>query len=140
MSYTVNTDKACLDRALVHSFISESYWGQGRSREVMDAAIDGSLCFGVYAGEVQVGFARVITDYATSAFLADVFIHEAHRGQGLSTLLLETILRDERLKSCAWTLRTRDAHDLYEKFGFERATSLERLMHRAPVQRLPLER
>lgn len=139
MTYTVSTDKTKLERGLIHAFLTTSYWAEGRSRALVDAAIDGSLCFGVDAGDEQVGFARVVTDYATSAYLADVFIVEAHRGHGLSKRLLREVFGCPDLQTCAWTLFTRDAHGLYEQFGFERSRNPERLMRREPVTtaRLP---
>lgn len=134
MTYAVSTDKTLLDGALIHSFLTTSYWAEGRSLETVDASIDGSLCFGVYADDEQVGFARVVTDYATVALLADVFIVEAHRGRGLSKLLLRDVLDHPGLRTCAWTLFTKDAHDLYAQFGFERSRNPERLMRRKPVE------
>lgn len=138
MTYTVSTDKTKLDRALVHRFLTTSYWAEGRSRELVEASIEGSLCFGVYAGDEQVGFARVITDYATFAYLADVFVLESHRGEGLSQRLLRAVLAHPELQTCSWTLFTKDAHGLYERFGFERPENLERLMRRKPVGTVPL--
>ena len=138
VTYTVSTDKTKLDRALVHRFLTTSYWAEGRSRELVDASVEGSLCFGVYAGDEQVGFARVVTDYATSAYLADVFIPEPHRGKGLSGRLLRAVLEHPELQTCSWTLFTRDAHGLYERFGFECPAELERLMRRKPVSTKPL--
>jgi len=139
MSYTVSTEKTRLDRALIHRFLTSSYWAEGRTREVVDASIEGSLCFGVYQGEAQIGFARVITDYATFAYLADVFVLEIHRGKGLARRLVDTVLRHPALQTCSWTLFTKDAHGLYEPFGFERAANPERLMRRRSVKASPLE-
>lgn len=138
MSYTVSTDKTKLDITLVHSVLSASYWAEGRSRETVEAAIQGSLCFGVYCGEEQVGFARAITDYATFAYLADVFVVEAHRGRGLGKRLVETVLRHPELQACSWASFTRDAHALYAPFGFERPTEPERLMRRKSISVRPL--
>lgn len=142
MSYTVSTEKTRLDRALIHRFLTSSYWAEGRTREVVDASIEGSLCFGVYrdidGDEAQIGFARVITDHATFAYLADVFVVEAHQGKGLGKRLVVTVLRHPGLQSCSWTLFTKDAHGLYEQFGFERAANPERLLRRRSVEALPL--
>ena len=132
MTYTVSTDKAKLDRALIHHFLTTSYWAEGRSRELVDAAIEGSLCFGVYANGEQIGFARVVTDHATSAYLADVFVLEVHRGRGLSKRLLTAVFSHPDLQTCSWTLFTKDAHGLYAQFGFERSRNPERLMRRKP--------
>ena len=138
MTYTVSIDKSLLDRALIHQFLTTSYWAEGRSREVVDASIDGSLCFGVYADGEQVGFARVVTDYATVAFLSDVFVLESYRGEGLGKRLLEAVLTHPPLQTCSWTLFTKDAHDLYAQFGFERSRNPERLMRRRSVEAVPL--
>ncbi len=90
--YTISTDKARLDISAIHEYLSErSYWAEGRPREVVERAIENSLCFGVYEGERQAGFARVVTDYATFAWLCDVFILEDYRGRGLGKWLVETI-------------------------------------------------
>lgn len=138
MSYAISTDKTKLDRVLIHSFLTSSYWAEGRTYEVVDASVEGSLCFGVYAGEAQVGFGRVISDYATFAYLADVFILEAHRGKGLGKRLLEAIFTYPDLQTCSWTLFTKDAHSLYEQFGFERLADPERLMRRRSVVKVAL--
>ena len=128
MTYAVSTDKTLLDRALIHQFLTTSYWAEGRSLETVNASIDSSLCFGVYADDAQVGFARVVTDYATSALLSDVFVLESHRGEGLGKRLLETVLTHPPLQTCSWTLLTKDAHDLYARYGFQPpdSTYLER--------------
>ncbi len=139
MIYIISTDKAKLDVPLIHTFLTTSYWAEGRTFKAVTAAIRGSLCFGVYEGDAQVGFARVITDYATFAYLADVFILEAHRGHGLGKRLLETVLTHPELRTCNWTLFTRDAHGLYESFGFERSVNPERLMRRKAVAASSLE-
>ena len=138
MTYTVSTDKTLLDRALIHQFLTTSYWAEGRSLETVNASIDGSLCFGVYADDAQVSFARVVTDYATSALLSDVFVLESHRGEGLGKRLLAAVLAHPPLQTCSWTLFTKDAHDLYAQFGLERSRSPERLMRRRSVEAVPL--
>ncbi len=143
MNVTVSTDPTKLDVGLIHAFLSRSYWAEGRSFETVAAAIQGSLCFGVYEGErqdgeKQVGFARVVTDYATFAYLADVFVVETHRDKGLGKLLLNGVLRQPELQGCSWALFTLDAHDLYAQFGFVRPAEPERLMRRKSVSALPL--
>ena len=142
MTYTLSTDKAKLDLALIHRVLSASYWAAGRTLETVRASIDGSLCFGVYQNrhesEAQVGFARVITDYATFAYLADVFVVKAHQGKGLGKRLVDTVLHHPGLQNCSWTLFTKDAHGLYETFGFERAANPERLMRRRSLEASPL--
>lgn len=138
MNVTVSTDSSKLDTELIHAFLSRSYWAEGRSFETVAAAIRGSLCFGVYEGEKQVGFARVVSDYATFAYLADVFVVETHRGRDLGKLLLEAVLRQPELQSCSWALFTKDAHELYAQFGFERPAEPGRLMRRKSVETVPL--
>jgi GNAT superfamily N-acetyltransferase len=120
--FVISTDKARIDRDLVHGFLRESYWAAGVPREVFDRSVEGAVCFGVYEGERQVGFARVVTDRATFGYIGDVFILESHRGHGLGAWLIETILAHPELQGFRrWHLATRDAHGLYAKFGFEPA-------------------
>ena len=142
MTYIVSTDKTKLDVPLVHNFLTTSYWAKGRTLATVTAAIKGSLCFGVYhhdpRGDAQVGFARVVTDYATFAYLADVFVLEAHRGHALGKQLIKTVLTYPELQTCSWTLFTQDAHDFYAQFGFTRPAEPERLMRRKAVETLPL--
>ena len=112
--FTISTERARLDVALIHEFLSESsYWAQGRPREVVERSIEHSLCFGLYHGERQVGFARVITDYATFAWIADVFVIEEFRGRGLAQWLCEVMLAHPELQRLRrWVLATKDAHEL----------------------------
>ena len=120
--YTISTDKTRLDTGLIHNFLSEdSYWAQDRPYDVVERSIDHSLCFGVYAGTEQVGFARVVTDYVTFAWLCDVFIVEPHRGQGLGKRLVETVVAHPDLDGIRlFSLATQDAHELYRRYaGFE---------------------
>jgi GNAT superfamily N-acetyltransferase len=127
--FTISTDRGRLDRPMIHGFLSGAYWARGIPRETVDRSIDNSLCFGIYEGDRQVGFARVITDSATFAYLGDVFVLESHRGRGLSTWLMEIIMGLPRLQGLRrWSLATRDAHGLYERFGFRRPENPERLM------------
>jgi GNAT superfamily N-acetyltransferase len=117
--YTVSDDPARLELEVIHGFLDRSYWAQGRSREAVARAIAQSLSFGLYHGDRQVGFARVLTDYVTLAFLADVFVLEEHRGQGLGVWLIEVVTGVPELAHVRrWLLGTRDAHGLYRKFGF----------------------
>jgi GNAT superfamily N-acetyltransferase len=128
-NYLVTTDPARLDKEFIHGYLTRSYWSEGISRNVVERGIANSLCFGVYEGDQQVGFARVITDYATFAYLADVFIIESHRGRGLSKFLMECIVNDSRLQGFRrWILGTRDAHGLYAQYGFKRLAKPERFM------------
>ncbi len=127
--FLITTDPARLNIDFIHSYLTRSYWSEGISREIVERGIANSLCFGVYEGDQQVGFARVITDYATFAYLADVFIIESHRGNGLSKFLMECIINDSRLQGLRrWVLGTRDAHDLYAQYGFKPLAKPERFM------------
>ena len=122
--YLISTDPDRLDLDLIHRFLSEdAYWSPGVAREVVEKSIRHSMNFGVYRDDDQVGFARVVTDYATFAWLADVFVLEAHRRRELGKWMLETVLAHPELRSLRrWLLATKDAHGLYEPFGF-RATA-----------------
>lgn len=115
----IDTDKARLDLALIHEFLSRSHWAAGIPFAVMKRAIDNSLAFGLYRDGSQIGFGRVVTDHATFAYLADVFVIETERGQGLGKFLVETILAHPELQGLRrWLLGTRDAHGLYQRCGF----------------------
>lgn len=119
-AYRISTDPDRLDLEVIHTFLAQrSYWAEGIPRDVVERSIRGSLPFGVYDGERQVGFARVITDRATYAYLADVFVLEAHRGRGLSKWLMDCVVSHPDLQGLRrWHLATRDAHGLYARFGF----------------------
>jgi GNAT superfamily N-acetyltransferase len=129
--YLISTDPARLDRAAIWGFLRTAYWSPGVELEVVERSIEGSLPFGLYApdGE-QAGFARVVTDRATFAWLADVFVLSPHRGRGLGVWLVETVLSHPDLQDLRLiVLATADAHTLYGRFGFKRVVS-ERLMER----------
>jgi GNAT superfamily N-acetyltransferase len=128
--YLVSTDPALLDLPLIHDFLSNrSYWAAGIPVEVVRRSTENSLCFGLYQGTHQIGFARVVTDGATFAYLADVFVIEAHRGQGLSKWLLDCVMRHPHLQGLRrFLLGTRDAHSLYERHGFTPLTDPERFL------------
>jgi len=127
--YKVSPDPALLDLAVIHGFISQSYWAKEMPRPLAERMIKNSLCFGVYHQGAQVGLARVISDYATFAYLADVFILPEHRGKGLSKALMATILAHPDLQGLRrWMLVTLDAHGLYEQFGFKPVAHPERHM------------
>ncbi len=132
--YTLSTDPARLDISAIHDYLSQrSYWAQGRSRQVVERSITNSLCFGIYAPDgSQVGFARVVTDYATFAWLCDVFILENARGLGLSKWLVQAVTAHPDLQGLRnFVLATRDAHELYRRYGgFESFQSPERWMAR----------
>ena len=115
----ISTDKILLDRNAIFSFLSASYWAYNRPREIIEKSIENSLCFGLYYDSNQIGFARVVTDFSVFAYLADVFVKEEFRGKGAGKKMLETILNYPELKDVKkWMLATKDAHTLYEKFGF----------------------
>jgi GNAT superfamily N-acetyltransferase len=118
--YTVSTDPRDLDRDAVFRYLhDEAYWSQGISRETFDRALDNSLNFTARRGSTVVGFARVVTDRATFAWLCDVFVLPAHRGNGVSRLLMDAVMTHPELAGLRnFLLATRDAHGLYEKFGF----------------------
>jgi GNAT superfamily N-acetyltransferase len=117
--YLISTDASMLDLEVVHGYLSRSYWAAGVPEDVVRRSIENSLCFGVYRGEEQAGFARVVTDRATFAYLADVFVLEEHRGQGIGKWLVEVILSHPELQGLRrWMLATRDAHDLYRRYAF----------------------
>ena len=116
----VSDDPARLDVATVNRFIAGSYWAQGIPVPTMARAIEHSLCFGLYRGGVQLGFARVVTDRATFGYLCDVFVDEPHRGSGLGQWLVECVLQHPELQGLRrLCLMTRDAHSLYEGVGFK---------------------
>jgi GNAT superfamily N-acetyltransferase len=118
--YTISTDNNRLDIRIINDFISnQSYWAQGRPIETVQRALDNSLNFGLHKNDRQIGFARVVTDYATFAWIADVFVLPQHRGKGLSKWLMEVILSHPELQGFRrWILATKDAHSLYARFGF----------------------
>jgi GNAT superfamily N-acetyltransferase len=131
--YLISTDRARLDLELIHEFLSRStYWAQGRPTTIVQRSIENSLCFGVYKGAQQVGFARVVTDRATFAWLCDLFVVEAHRGQGLGKWLVECIVAHPDLQTLRiFLLATRDAHELYRRHGgFQELPAPDRLMTR----------
>jgi GNAT superfamily N-acetyltransferase len=128
---TISTDKTRLDPSVIHHFLTNSYWAKGIPYENVVRRIKNALCFGVYDGENQIGFARVISDYESFAYLADVFILESHRGQGLSKRLMETISTHPDLQNLRrFMLATADAHGLYAQYGFQEMKNVERWMEK----------
>jgi N-acetylglutamate synthase-like GNAT family acetyltransferase len=128
--FTISTEKEKLDIDLIHSFLNRTYWAEGISKEIIRRSIEGSLCFGVFEKEKQVGFARMITDKATFAYLADVFIIEEYRGRGLSKWMMEVIMSHPDLQGLRrMILATKDAHGLYTQFGFTPLINVDRWMH-----------
>ena len=117
--YEIDTDKSRLDLAMIHGFLSRSHWAKGIPLDVLSRAIDNSIAFGLYREGVQIGFARVVSDHATFAYLADVFILESERRRGLGTWLVRTILAHPELQGLRrWLLGTRNAQNLYLRCGF----------------------
>ena len=118
--FIIDTDKSCLQFDVIQSFlINDSYWAQSRTPAQTRIAIEHSICFGLYDGAKQIGFARVVSDQATFAYLGDVFVLKKYRGRGLSKWLMETIVAHPDLQGLRrWVLATRDAHGLYERYGF----------------------
>lgn len=130
--FLVSTDRERLSLDVVHGFLTNSYWAKGIPREVVARSIEHALCFGIYDGEgAQVGFARVISDFATMAYIGDVFVLETHRGRGLGKWLMQCITEHPALQNLRrWILTTRDAHGLYSQFGFAPVKAPERFMER----------
>jgi GNAT superfamily N-acetyltransferase len=128
--YVISTDPERLDLDVIHEFLTNCYWSQGIPREVVAKSIEHSLCFGIYHGSgAQVGFARVISDFATIAYLGDVFVLEAHRRRGLSKWMMECITLHPALQGLRrWILVTRDAHALYARYGFKPVANPGRYM------------
>jgi GNAT superfamily N-acetyltransferase len=129
--YTISTEPARLDLDAIYGYLSRSYWAAGRPREMVARSLRNSLCFGLYHGDAQAGLARVVSDYATFAWLADVFVLEEHRGQGLAKWLIGNVVAHPELAGVPrFLLATRDAHGLYSQFGFAPLPTPERMMGR----------
>ena len=130
--FVLSTDKSLLDVDVIHTFLSEeSYWANRRTREQTLTAIENSICFGVYQGDRQVAFCRVVSDRATFAYLGDVFVLPEFRGKGLSKLMMEATIAHPELQGLRrWLLATRDAHGLYEQYGCAPLRVPERWMER----------
>jgi len=127
--FLISTDPARLDIGAIHAYLARSYWAAGIPREVVERSIRNSLCFGLFAGTAQIGFARVITDRATFAYLSDVYVLEEYRGRGLSKWLMSVVMSHPELQGLRrFMLATRDAHGLYEQYGFRRPESTAYLM------------
>jgi GNAT superfamily N-acetyltransferase len=127
----ISTDPARLDLDLIYGFLSQSYWGQGRSRAVVERSIANSICFGAYTGGRQVAFGRVVTDRAIFGYLADVFVLPGFRGRGIAKALVRAVLEHPDLAGLKMIfLRTRDAHGLYAQFGFTAVARPEEMMIR----------
>ncbi len=131
--FVIDTDRSRLDVEAIQRFLEEdSYWARTRTLQQTITAIENSVCFGLYHGDRQVGFARVVSDHATFAYVGDVYIIHEFRGRGLSKWLMETVVSHPELQGLRrWVLATRDAHSLYEKFGFTELVHPDRWMERA---------
>ena len=128
-SFTISTDPARLDADAIHAFLTRSYWAEGIPKDIVARALQHALCFGVYDGVKQIGLARVISDYATYAYLADVYVLEDYRGQGLGKWLMTCVMSHPDLQGLRrWSLATRDAHGLYRQYGFAELARPERWM------------
>jgi len=128
-NFTISTDPSRLDIDAVCDFLTRAYWAKGRPRERTQRALANSLVFGLYAGDRQIGLARVVSDYAVFAYLCDVFIHEEYRARGLGKWLIETVISHPDLQGLRrWTLVTSDARELYRQFGWDDLQSPEKWM------------
>jgi GNAT superfamily N-acetyltransferase len=127
--YTISDEPERLQLEVIVPYLARAYWSNQRPRAVIEKSLKHSLCFGVYENETQIGFARVVSDHATFAYLADVFILESHQGHGLGKWLIQTILEHPELQGLRrWILATRDAHGLYAQFGFAALENPDRYM------------
>jgi len=129
--FLLSTDPEKLDLDVIHGFLTQCYWAKGISRETVARSIENSLCFAIYSASKQVAFARVISDFATYAYIGDVFVLEPFRGKGLAKWMMECIVKHPSLQDLRrWTLLTRDAHTLYAQFGFTPLSKPDRYMER----------
>jgi GNAT superfamily N-acetyltransferase len=137
--FVISTDPVKLDVDAVHEYLSRSYWATGIAKEVVRKSVEGSLCFGLYEASRQIGLARVITDSATFAYLCDVYVLEDYRGRGLGKWLMSAVRSHPDLQGLRlFVLLTRDAHGLYEQFGFSRLEKPDRYMEiRGDAHSLP---
>jgi len=127
--FTISTDRGQLELNVIYEFLTNCYWAKGIPREIVARSIEHSLCFGVYTQGKQVAFARVISDFATYAYIGDVFVLEAYRGQGLGKWMMECIMQHPLLQGLRrWSLVTSDAHGLYSRFGFQLLQSPDKYM------------
>ena len=127
----ISTDKSRLDVPFIQNFLKDIYWAAGRTMDEVQTTIDASICFGLYLDGKQIGFARVITDYVVFAYVMDVFVTPEHQGKGYSTKLIQAMMDEPKLAEVKiWRLSTRDAHFLYEKFGFTPLATPERMMEK----------
>jgi len=131
--YTITDEHAALDMALIHDYLRGSYWAKGIPREIVTRAVENSLCFGLFHNGKQIGFGRVVTDRATFAYLADVFVIDSYRGRGLGKWLISCVLEHPELQGLRrWLLATLDAHGLYRQYGFVPLLNPDRFMEINP--------
>jgi N-acetylglutamate synthase-like GNAT family acetyltransferase len=134
VNYRVSTNLKDMDLDVIHGFITNAYWAKGRSRAVMEKAMNNSLCFGLFDGDQQIGFARMVTDRATYGYLADVFVVPGHRGRGASKILMNEVMAHPELQHLRKImLTTSDAHGLYKQYGFAEIADASKLMEIADV-------
>ncbi|MFC7442508.1 GNAT family N-acetyltransferase [Laceyella putida] len=131
LPYRISDCKDLLELDAIHALLQSSYWAADRTRDRIEKSIENSLCFGVYNESEQVGFMRVVTDYATFSWICDVIIHPDHRGIGLGKWLMQILVEHEAVRHTLMILGTRDAHGLYEQYGFER----REMMSRRPAEK-----
>lgn len=128
-TYSVTADRSRIDVDAVHAFLTRSFWARGIAKALVEKSIEHSLCFGVFDGPAQVAFARVVTDYATYAYLCDVYVLEEYRGRGLGKWMIDFVMTHPELQGVRrFQLVTRDAHGLYSRFGFKTPDNPERHM------------
>ena len=133
--YLISTDNDKLQLNVIHKFLADSYWAKDIPIEIVKKSLDNSFCFGLYKNEIQIGFARLVTDYATFAYLADVFIAQEYQGNGLSKWLIKVIMEQSELNGLrCWMLKTLDAHGLYTKFSFNKPKFPEKVMEFLPLK------
>jgi GNAT superfamily N-acetyltransferase len=129
MEYVISTDKSKLNIDIIHTFLTNCYWAKGIPRSLVEKCIANSLCFGAHLNDEQIGFARIVSDFSTFAYLADVFVLEEHRGKGVSRMMMDEIIKHPQLQGLRrFMLATKDAHGLYEKYGFVVTKNPERMM------------
>ena len=133
--YEISTDRMRLDVPAIHNFLVNAYWSKGRSLDVVRQSLEHSLCFGLYHQQDQIGFGRVISDFSTFAYIADIYVLNQYRGRGLGKRLLTCITQHDQLQGLKrWLLVTADAHRFYEAYGFSSLTSPERFMEQRASQ------
>ncbi len=124
----ISTDKSKLQVEVIHQFLTETYWAEGRTIDEVKTTIENSFCFGVYLNDEQIGFARVATDYEVFAYIMDVFILPEYQGKGCSKQLMKEVIEHPKLKKCSWMLKTSDAHSLYKQYGFTELKNPDKVM------------